>query len=507
MNESYWMLSSKGLDFESLKEDLEVDTLIIGGGIVGLTTAYLLSKKGIETAIVETNKIGCGSSGRNTGKITSQHGIIYSKIRDKYGLDSAKLYYEGNEKAIDLIEEIIKDNKIECSFERLSSYIYADNENYIEELKEEFSTCDNLGIKCKYHDTLDIPFEVKGAIEFFNQAQFNPKKYLDELTKVCLKLGVKIYEHTPIVDYEKENIYKVKTKDHKIISALNIVMASHFPWYDGLNFYFAKAKGERSYLLGGEYKEKIPRGMYLNVEENGITFKTYIGEGKKLIIAGGGDHKVGQCKNEEEIYEKLKTKLGEKFKVSEFKYKWSAQDYISFDNMPYIGYVNKREDNVYVATGFCKWGMSNGTLASIIIKDLMCYRKSDYENIFKPTRTGSLLTTQFVTENLNVGKEYIKGKFKVGDTDFNVDKGEGKVVNVDGKRCGAYRDSDGKLYIVDITCTHLGCELTFNSAEKTWDCPCHASRFDYRGNVIEGPALKNLNRYDDEKNDVNPKLI
>ncbi|MDU7905281.1 MAG: Rieske 2Fe-2S domain-containing protein, partial [Peptostreptococcaceae bacterium] len=265
--------------------------------------------------------------------------------------------------------------------------------------------------------------------------------------------------------------------------------------------------GERSYLLGGGYKEKIPRGMYLNVEENGITFKTYIGEGKKLIIAGGGDHKVGQCSNEEAIYEKLKINLGEKFKVSEFKYKWSAQDYISFDNMPYIGYVNKREDTVYVATGFCKWGMSNGTLASIIIKDLMCYRKSDYENIFKPTRAGSVLTTQFVTENLNVGKEYIKGKFKVGDTDFNIDKGEGKVVNVDGKRCGAYRDSDGKLYIVDITCTHLGCELTFNSAEKTWDCPCHASRFDYRGNVIEGPALKNLNRYDDEKNDVNPKLI
>ncbi|MBS6507573.1 MAG: FAD-dependent oxidoreductase [Paraclostridium bifermentans] len=507
MKESYWILSSKGECYEKLKEDLEVDTLIVGGGIVGVTTAYLLSKKGIETAIVDAHKIGYGSSGRNTGKVTSQHGIVYSKIRNKYGLDSAKLYHEGNESAIDLIEEIVKSNNIDCNFERLSSFIYSDNENYIEELEEEYQTCKKLGIDCKYHKSLDIPFDVKGAIEFYNQAQFNPKKYLDALTKECLKLGVKVYEETPIVDHEKENIYNLKTKDGKTIKALNVILASHVPWYDGLNLYFAKEKGERSYLLAGEYERDIPKGMYLSVEDSGFTFKPYCGDGQNLIILGGGDHKVGQCKNEGEIYEGLIHELGEKFKVKQFKCKWSAQDYISFDNIPYIGYVNKKEDNFYVATGFCKWGMTNGTLASMIIRDLICYRESKFEDIFNPSRKGSVFTTEFITQNVNVAWEYISGKLKIGDNNLILEKGESKVVNVDGKRCGAYKDYDGKLYIVDITCTHLGCELTFNSAEKTWDCPCHASRFDYKGNVIEGPALRNLNRYDEEKNDIDPKIL
>ena len=284
-------------------------------------------------------------------------------------------------------------------------------------------------------------------------------------------------------------------------------MASHFPWYDGLNLYFAKEKGERSYLLAGEYENKIPKGMYLNVEEGGVTFKTYSGEGKNMIIAGGGDHKVGQCDNEEMIYENLESILGNKFKVEEFKYKWSTQDYMSFDDMPYIGYINKREDNVYVATGFCKWGMTNGTLASIIIRDLICYRESKYENIFNPSRIGSVLSSEFVIENLNVAFNYIKGKLKIGSEELPIEQGEGKIVNIKGKRYGAYRHYNDDLYIVDNTCTHVGCELRFNSAEKTWDCPCHASRFDYKGNVIEGPALKNLKVYGKGKNDVNPKLI
>ncbi|WGX77050.1 (2Fe-2S)-binding protein [Paraclostridium bifermentans] len=151
--------------------------------------------------------------------------------------------------------------------------------------------------------------------------------------------------------------------------------------------------------------------------------------------------------------------------------------------------------------------MTNGTLASMIIRDLICYRESKFEDIFKPSRKGSVFTTEFITQNVNVAWKYVSGKLKIGDNNLILEKGESKVVNVDGKRCGAYKDYDGKLYIVDITCTHLGCELTFNSAEKTWDCPCHASRFDYKGNAIEGPALRNLNRYDEEKNDIDPKIL
>ncbi|MGL5750595.1 MAG: FAD-dependent oxidoreductase [Paraclostridium sp.] len=507
MNESYWILSSKHNELSSLEEDIDVDILIVGGGIVGVTTAYLLAKKGVKCTLVDADKVGYGSSGRNTGKITSQHSIIYSKINNKYNIEDAKLYYQGNNEALDLMESIIKENNIDCNFERRDSYILAQNENYLEELKEEYETCKSIGIDCEYHDSLPLPVECLGAISFKNQAHFNPKKYIDALLKECIHLGVGVYENTPIVDFEKGNECTLTTNKRKVITAKKVVIASHVPWYDGKNFYFAKEKADRSYLVAGKLENDIMPGMFLGVEDRGITFTTYEEDNNKLLIFGGGDHKVGQCKNEEEIYEKLKAYASDKFGVKEFKYQWSAQDYMSYDNMPYIGHINKKEENVYVATGFSKWGMSNGTLSAMIISELILKNSSKYEEVFNPSRKGSYLTTEFYKENLNVAIKYIEGKLKYGSDDFPIEKGSAQIVVLeDNKRYGAYRHYDGKLYIVDITCTHLGCELTFNSAEKTWDCPCHASRFDYKGNVLEGPAVKPLNRYGEGKNHIHINL-
>lgn len=180
---------------------------------------------------------------------------------------------------------------------------------------------------------------------------------------------------------------------------------------------------------------------------------------------------------------------------------------MSFDNVPYIGYINKREDNIYVATGFSKWGITNGTVAGIIIKDLIINNNSDYKDTFNPSRLGSYFSKDFIKENANVAINYVSGKLKIGSGDMPKNNGEGKIVNIDGKRYGVYKDDNGDFYIVDTTCTHLGCELNFNSEEKTWNCPCHGSRFDYKGNILEGPALKPLKLYGHGDNDVNPKLL
>lgn len=503
MNESYWILSSNHNELESLNKDINTDLLIVGGGIVGLSTAYLLAKKGINCTLVDANKVGHGSSGRNTGKITSQHSIIYSKLSKKYGIDAAKSYYEGNKEALDFIAKIIKEHNIDCNFRREDSYILAQNENYLEELKKEYETCKNMGLDCEYHDKLPLPIKCLGAISLKNQAHFNPKKYIDGLLKECIKLGVKVYENTPIVDLKKGNICTLTTNKNKVIAAKSVVIASHVPWYDGRNFYFAKEKADRSYLIAGKLEKDIMPGMFLGVEDRDITFTTYEDDNTKLLIFGGGDHKVGQCKNEEEIYEKLKAYAKDNFGVKEFKYMWSAQDYMSYDHLPYIGHINKKEDNVYVATGFSKWGMSNGTLSAIIISDLILKGQSKYEELFNPSRKGSYLTTEFYKENLNVAIKYISGKLQYGNYNFPIEKGNSHIVVLDdNKRYGAYRHYDEKLYIVDITCTHLGCELAFNSAEKTWDCPCHASRFDYKGNILEGPAVKPLNKYGGDSNHI-----
>lgn len=507
MNESYWILSSKGKNYKSLQENINTKCAIIGGGIVGVTTAYLLAKNGVDVVIVESDKIGYGSSGRNTGKVTTQHDIIYSKINKKYGEESAKLYYEINNKAFNLIEDIIKENNIECNFKRVPSYIFTENEYYLEDLIEEYKTCKKLGIDCDYHNELNIPFGVCGAVSFNNQAQFNPKKYIDGLIEACEKLGVRIYENTAIVNLDKGKTIKLKTEYDNTIEAEKVIIASHFPWYDGMNFYFAKNKGDKSYLIATEYNREFQEGMFINIEEPTKTFTHYKGEGKDLLIIGGSDHKVGQDNKEDDIYENIEQMAKEHFQAKNILCKWSAQDYMSFDDLPYIGYINKKSDNIFIATGFSKWGMTNGCASAIILSELILKNSSKYEDIFNPSRIGPYFTTDFIKENFNVGVEYILGKLKLGSDYMPTKKGEGKIVNIDGKRYGAYRHYNNELYIVDITCTHLGCELKFNDEDKTWDCPCHASRFDYEGNILNGPAIRPLKRYKEGKNKIDPKLI
>ena len=198
MNELYWILSTKSTNYEKLNENIKVDTLIIGAGIVGVTTAYLLAKHGIKSVIIDANKVGYGTTGRNTGKVTTQHGTIYSKINNKYGIETTKLYYEGNQEALNLVKNIIDENNIDCSYEEIESFIFTENENYIEELKEEYEVCKNIGIKCNYHEKLNLPLDTKGVISFIHQGQFNPKKYIDKLMEINIKLGVKIYDRLSI---------------------------------------------------------------------------------------------------------------------------------------------------------------------------------------------------------------------------------------------------------------------------------------------------------------------
>lgn len=508
MNKSYWMLSSKSNDYKSLKNDIDTDCLIVGAGIAGLTTAYLLSKENKKVVVVDADKVGYGASGRNTGKVTSQHGLIYDSIKKRYSSEKAKLYYEANEEGLDLIQNIIKEYNINCNFKLVPSFIYTQEDEYVEQLKKEYETCKELNIPCEYYDKIKgIPLETKGALCFRNQGQFNPKKYVDALAKINIDMGVEIYENTPVVDVEVGKECKVKCANGSIITTKNLILASCNAWYDGLMLYFSKEEASRSYLLCSKLNEDILDGNYINVEQPVRTFRTcYDDNGEKYIIAGGQDHKTGKCNNEMENYKIITDFSKRNFATGEIISKWSTQDYISFDNIPYMGKINMKEDNVYIITGTSKWGLSNSSVGAIVIKDLIVKGSSKYEDLFNPSRLKSYLNGRFIGENLEVVYDYIKGKLISGSSDLPKNN-EGKIVNLYGKRYGAYRDKDGELFIVDITCTHLGCELRFNSAENSWDCPCHGSRFDYKGNILNGPALKPLKCYGEGKNDINPKLI
>jgi glycine/D-amino acid oxidase-like deaminating enzyme/nitrite reductase/ring-hydroxylating ferredoxin subunit len=501
MNTPYWILSSEGKTYETLDQDHSTDYLVIGGGLLGVTCLYLLSKAGQDVTLIDANRIGYGTSGRNTGKLTAQHGNIYSSIEKNYGIEKAKEYYKINMRAIQFIEDRIKEFNIDCQFKRLPAYLYTQDSSSVAKLDKEFDLYQRIGIDCSYEKEAPIPLKVLAALKMNNQAQFHPKQYLDALAEQCTKQKGRIFENTRVTDFHPGKECIVELKNNKKIAAKNVIIASHYPCYDGKGFYFARLKPERSYIIGVELEEFYD-AHFINIE-NPTRSLRFIPEEKVLMIAGQ-DHKVGH--NDDDHYEILKIFARDVFKTDRVKYQWSAQDYKTHDYIPYAGYLNYDYKNIYVGTGFNKWGLSQTTACALVIYDLIEEETSLYEELYCNKRVNDIININFLKENVDMAIQWIGGKLRIGNTQLPDEKGVGEIVNINGKRCGFYRDEEDNIYIVDTTCPHMACELRWNSQEKSWDCPCHGSRFDYKGNVLEGPAEYSLNSYHEPKNKVNPQI-
>ncbi|HHY78745.1 MAG TPA: FAD-dependent oxidoreductase, partial [Clostridiales bacterium] len=347
-----------------------------------------------------------------------------------------------------------------------------------------------------------------GAMRFDGQAQFHPRKYVLALAKQISGNGSHIFEGTRAVDIEEGKICEVKTVDGKKIKAKYVVIASHYPFYDRKGMYFARMYPERSYLLAFRIEGAPPEGMFINVETPGMTIRSHPHEGERLLIFGGESHKTAHGENTSNHYDNLRTQVKQIFTVKEELYHWSTQDYHTLDEIPYVGKLTSETQNIFVATGFRKWGMTNSTAAAIIIKDLIVKGESPWQDIYSPQRGTTVKAAgTFIVQNADVAVQLISGKLESPDDELDIKECEGKVVEYKGKRTGAYKDQNGKLYLVDLTCTHMGCELKWNDAEKSWDCPCHGSRFNYDGSIIEGPALYPLNHPDEGRNQVEPNVL
>lgn len=490
---SYWLDSTKKTNYPSLNQNIEVDVCIIGGGISGVTSAFMLKRKGLNVALLEVDNILEGTTARTTAKITSQHGLIYKKLIDQVGENKAKQYIDANETAIKFIKNIVKEKNIDCDFKELPAYVYASTDEYIKKIKDEVDASKKLGMNSTFVENLDLPFDVKGAIRFENQAQFHPRKYLLELADEVDGNGSYIFENTKVIDIQDGDIVKIITSNENIISAKKVVIATHFPIENFRALYFSRIYTERSYILGALIKDNLPEGMYISAEKPTRSLRYQDYNGRKMLLIGGDGHKTGQGEDTEIHYENLKNFAKENFDIEDIPYRWSTQDCMPIDDIPFIGKITRNSENIFLSTGFKKWGMTNATASAMILTDLITNIKNPYSEVFNPSRfniKGSLST--FLKKNLNVGYEFIKGKLKTENIDIEVATGEGKVVNLNGRRVGFYKHNDGRTYIVDTTCTHLGCELSWNNAEKSWDCPCHGSRFSFDGTIMEGPALQRL---------------
>ena len=501
--ESYWIASTDTTNYPTLEEDITVDVAIVGGGITGITCGYLLKKEGLTVAIIEADRIVKGTTGHTTAKITSQHDLIYDKMIKQLGMDKAKQYAQSNEEAIQLITKIIKEENIDCDFRPQSAYIYTQLDEYVAQIKNEVQAAQNLGINASYIENLPLPFPIKAAVKFHGQAEFHPRKYLLSLAEHIPGNGGYIFENTKAVGIETEgekgDKYFIVTENGKKINASKIIIASHYPFSNLRGLYVSRIYQERSYIVAIKAKSKFPDGMYISAEESGISLRSQPYGDSELILIGGGNHKTGHGNDMNIHYRNLIDFANENFDVEEILYRWSAQDCMTMDDIPFIGSINSNHPNIYVATGFKKWGMTISAVSAMVLKDIIVKGESPWAEVYDPARfTYSGSIWHLIKENIDVAINLISGKLLSESIDTDIKKGEGKAIDMDGEKAGAYRNEEGRLYLVNTTCTHLGCEVKWNNAEKTWDCPCHGSRFSPNGDVIEGPAFKPLERIEIE---------
>jgi glycine/D-amino acid oxidase-like deaminating enzyme/nitrite reductase/ring-hydroxylating ferredoxin subunit len=506
--QSYWIDSVNIKSYSPLYKDIKVDVAVIGGGMAGISTAYTIKNEGLKVAVLDAGKILNGTTGHTTAKITSQHSLIYDKIKKKMGEEKASIYAKANETAISTIANIVKEKNIDCDFSWQPAYVYTQDEKNIQKIIDEVETAQKCGIQASFVENIPLPFKINAAIKFEKQAQFHPLKYLKVLTEEITQDGSDIFENTKVIGIIEESgsCVLITNTDYKVYAS-KVVICSHYPCYDGLGLYFTRIYPDRSYIIGARIEEKFPDGMYINTDQPTRSLRSQETNGEQMVLFVGENHKTGQGEDTSSHYKNLIDFARETFTTRDILYRWSTQDYTTMDEVPYIGKLTGGSSNIFVATGFSKWGMTNSVVASIIIKDLIIKGENPWAQVYDPTRFTPIASAKnFVRENIDVASHLISGKLEHIPNDIVISVGEGKVIEINGNRIGAFKDELEILHLVDTTCTHLGCELQWNSAERSWDCPCHGSRFDFDGEVLDGPAILPLKKYGEHKS-ADPEVI
>lgn len=493
--ESYWMATTQESNYPALSGDIRVDVAILGGGIVGITTAFLLKEAGASSvAVIEADRILDGVTGHTTAKVTSQHHLIYDYLLSKFGRRQAKQYAESNQVAIEKIASIVNSRNIACDFVRKPAYVYAGSKESTGKILNEIEAAKSLGLPASYREELPLPFKTYGSIRFDNQAQFHPRKYLCALAREVAGEGCQIFEKTRALKIEGNGPITITT-DRGTVLAQKVIQATHFPINDKPGFMFQRLYQSRSYALGVRIRDPFPQGMFISAEEPVRSLRSQpTAYGGDLILVTGEGHRTGEGNHEIDHYQNLKNWIRSVYSVSSIDYHWSTQDTMPVDNVPYIGPLPSSSENSFVATGFRKWGMTTGTVAAMILTDLIFGKANAWEEIydpsrFKPVESAKNLISQVAeaTKGL-VGDRILPTRKKESD----IVPREGAIVEIAGERVAAYRDHDGVLHTLDPSCRHMGCIVSWNDAEKTWDCPCHGSRYYAEGGVIDSPTVYGL---------------
>lgn len=491
---SLWRQHDRSRPYEQLNRSVSTEIAVIGAGIAGLVCAYELQKRGKQVVLLEALEIGHGTTGHTTAKCSVQHGAIYQHLIRTFDKEVAKLYYAFNQESLSYLQDQ-HDAGFDMDFEIKDSYLYSTQRST--ELEDELDAYRRIGVDggdaTTELNTL-LPFPVKQGLVIRGQAQFHPVNYLHELADRFVKSGGVIYEQTRALEVSKGPRPIITTSTGRRVQANQVVVTSHYPFNDLKGLYVSKFTVERSYIVACEMKEAPPEGMFLSVDGASRSFRDYHEDGKTYLLVGGEGHLSGQVTDTRSRYDVLEAFAQQAFHTSRASFRWSSQDLITLDRLPYVGQMFQREPDIWVATGFLKWGMTNGIAAGRLLADLLTGTENRYEQFVSPLRSSVKPhdVKSFVKTNVDTVTQFVKGKMEETGTVDSLQLDEGGLVQLEGKKVGVYRDLENQCHIVSPTCTHLGCTVKWNNAERTWDCPCHGSRFDSLGNVIEGPATKPL---------------
>ncbi|CAN5838969.1 FAD-dependent oxidoreductase [soil metagenome] len=493
-NPSVWVgTTASSPSFPPLPGTVEVDVAVVGAGITGLTTAWLLKQAGATVAVIEAGQVASGTTGYTTAKVTSLHGLTYAELVAEHGSDKAQQYAAANQAGVERIAGLVEELDIDCQFERRPAFTYTTEAPRRADVAAEVEVATSLGLPATYLETTDLPFPVVAAVRFEHQAQFHPRRYCLALAGAIPGDGSHVFERTRALDIDESGGSPVLRTDGGDVKAGDVVVATLLPFVD-LGGFFAKAHPVSSYALAARIDGEIPEGMYLGADSPTRSVRPVDLDGELGLILGGESHKVGQGGDTEQHYASLESWARSTFPVRSIDWRWSAHDYVPVDSVPYVG-RSPRSQRVHVATGFKKWGMTNGTAAGMILSDILLGRENPWSEVFDATRVGaSSSAKEFVKENVKVGKRFVKdhvARLKAPPAD-TLTPGQGGLVDLEGDEVAAFRHPDGTLQAVSAICTHLGCVVQWNPAETTWDCPCHGSRFACDGQVLYGPATADL---------------